>query len=79
MHDYSENMEAKIATFSLKGKADIWWEYVKNVKGVDEYDLTWNVFERRSTCQKYTLMIELRSFMSCGWVLRQMRSILERF
>jgi len=32
LHDYSENMKAKIATFCLKGKADIWWEDVKNVR-----------------------------------------------
>ena len=29
LHDYSENMKAKVATFSLKGKANIWWEGVK--------------------------------------------------
>lgn len=26
IHDYSENMEARISTFSLKVKANIWWE-----------------------------------------------------
>ena len=31
LHDYSENMKARIATFSLKGKADIWCKDVKNV------------------------------------------------
>jgi len=46
LHDYSENMKAKIATFSLKGKADIWLEDVKNVKGIHEDDLTWHEFER---------------------------------
>jgi len=34
LHDYSMNMKAKIATFSLKGKNSIWWEDVKNVKGI---------------------------------------------
>jgi len=42
LHDYSENVKAKIATFSLKGKADIWWEDMKNVKGIHEEDLTWH-------------------------------------
>ena len=46
LHDYSENMKAKIATFSLKGKVDIWWEDVKNVKGIYEEYLTWHAFER---------------------------------
>jgi len=25
LHDYSENMKIKVATFSLKGKENIWW------------------------------------------------------
>jgi len=29
MHDYTENMKARITIFSLKGKIDIWWEDVK--------------------------------------------------
>jgi len=46
LHSYSENMKAKVATFSLKGKANIWWEDVKNVKGIREEDLNWDDFER---------------------------------
>ena len=46
LHSYIDNMKAKIATFNLKGKADIWWEDVKNVKGIREDSLTWNEFER---------------------------------
>lgn len=45
-HDYLENMKAKIVTFSLKGKEKIWWEYVKNVRGIQEKELTWREFER---------------------------------
>jgi len=29
----------------LKGKEDMWWEYLKNVKGLREEELTWRVFE----------------------------------
>ena len=39
-------MKAKITTFSLKDKVDIWWEDVKNVKGIHEEDFTWHAFER---------------------------------
>ena len=39
-------MKAKIANFDLKGREDIWWEDVKNVRGIQEYELTWNEFER---------------------------------
>lgn len=46
LDDYSENMKTRIDTVSLKGKEDIWWEYVKNVRGIHEEDLTCTVFER---------------------------------
>ena len=34
LHDYFENMKAKITTFSIKGKTYILWEDVKNVRGI---------------------------------------------
>jgi len=46
MHDYIEKMKAKIANFSLKGKADIWWEYVKCVRGIKTKELSWHEFKR---------------------------------
>lgn len=45
-HSYSEMMKAKITTFNLKGKADVWLEDVKNVKGIKEEDFIWDDFER---------------------------------
>ena len=45
-HSYSENTKSKIAIFSIKGKAYIWWEDMKNVKGIREDELTWDEFER---------------------------------
>jgi len=45
-HDYSENMKSRITTFSLKGKADIWWEDMKNVRSIREEELTWSEFKR---------------------------------
>jgi len=46
LHYYSEKVKARIAMFSLRGKAEIWWEDVKNVRGIDEEELTWSEFER---------------------------------
>lgn len=46
LHDYSENMKARIALFSLTGKADIWLQDVRNSKEIHEDYLTWHVFER---------------------------------
>jgi len=34
LHDYIENMKAKIVIFSLKGKVGIWWEDVKQVRDI---------------------------------------------
>jgi len=45
LHDYLENMKARVATLSLKGKTNIWWEDMKNVRGINEEDLTWSEFE----------------------------------
>lgn len=44
IHSYSENIKVKAATFSLKGKANIWWEFMKNVKGIKEKELSWKEF-----------------------------------
>ena len=45
LNGYSENMRARVATFNLKGKANIWWGDVKNVRGIHEEDFIWNEFE----------------------------------
>ena len=39
-------MKARVATFNLNGKASIWWEDLKNVKGIHEEDLSWERFEK---------------------------------
>jgi hypothetical protein len=46
VHDFSENLKARVATFNLNGKASIWWEDLKNVKGIHEEDLSWERFEK---------------------------------
>ena len=56
LHDYSENMKARIATFSLRGRAAIWWEDVKNIRDIFEEELTWSEFERLFQ-KKYLLEI----------------------
>jgi len=34
LHDYIENTKVRIVIFNLKGKANIWWEYVKCVRDI---------------------------------------------
>lgn len=46
LHSYSKKMKAKITTFNIKGKVDIWWEDVNNFKGIREEELIWDEFGR---------------------------------
>jgi hypothetical protein len=39
-------LKAQVATFNLNGKASIWWEDLKNIKGIHEEDLSWEQFEK---------------------------------
>lgn len=45
LHDYSENMKARVDTFSLKGNVNFWYEDVKNIRHIHEEDLSWSEFE----------------------------------
>jgi len=46
LHEYIDNRKAWIAIFILKGKVDIWWEDVKQVRDIETYDLSWWEFKR---------------------------------
>jgi len=46
VHYYSKNLKAWITIFNMNGKASIWWEDLRNVKGVYEKDLSWKQFEK---------------------------------
>jgi hypothetical protein len=46
VHDYSENLKAQITIFNLNGKASIWWEDLRNVKGIHEKDFSWKQFKK---------------------------------
>jgi hypothetical protein len=59
VHNYSKNTKEKISIFNLNGGASIWWEDLKEVKGLKERKLTWKQFEkyfRKAYYQRNTLM-----------------------
>ena len=60
-------MKARVATFNLNGKASIWSEDLKNVKGVREEDLSreWfeKYFQKKYLSEKY-FDERLKSFMN---------------
>lgn len=46
LHDYTKNMKDKIVIFCLKGKEDIWREYVKWVRDINIKGLSSHAFKR---------------------------------
>jgi len=46
MYEYDHNLKARLAIFQLQGKATLWWEEVKIVKGVSEQTITWEKFQK---------------------------------
>jgi hypothetical protein len=42
----------RIAVFNMNGRASIWWEYLKEIKGLKERNLTWKQFEKY-LCKAY--------------------------
>jgi hypothetical protein len=41
-HNYSTNLEARIATYHLHGKVVIWWDQLKKFEHINENRITWN-------------------------------------
>jgi hypothetical protein len=46
LHNYSSNLEAKISTYHLHGKAVMWWDQLKQVEHINENRFTWKWFKK---------------------------------
>lgn len=46
LYEYDHKLKARLAIFQLQGKATMWWEEVKIIKGVSEQTITWEKFQR---------------------------------
>lgn len=46
LYEYDHNLKARLAIFQLQGKATLWWEEIKIVKGVIERNITWEKFQK---------------------------------
>ena len=53
IYNYSDELKAKMAIYNLTGKADIWWQHIKRVKGIKERYVTWKTFKRKYLSEKY--------------------------
>jgi hypothetical protein len=45
-HNYSSNLEARIATYHLHGKVAMWWDELKQVEHVNESRITSKQFKK---------------------------------
>jgi hypothetical protein len=45
LHDYPYQVEDRIPTYHLQGKASIWWDQIKKSKNLDEKRISWRWFK----------------------------------
>ena len=57
LQNYIHNMKAKVITFSLRGKPDIWWEDVRQTRDIRTKDLSWHelkrIFRKKYLSERY--------------------------
>ena len=41
IYNYFDELKDKMAIYNMNGKADIWWQDIKKVKGIKERYVTW--------------------------------------
>ena len=46
IYNYSNQLKARMAIYNLTGKADIWWQDLKRVKGIREKNINWSTFKK---------------------------------
>ena len=46
LYDYNGKLKAQLAIYQLREKATLWWEEVKNVRGIEDQDVTWDRFQQ---------------------------------
>jgi hypothetical protein len=46
LQNYSSNLEARISTYPLHGKASMWWDQLKQVELINENRITWKQFKK---------------------------------
>jgi hypothetical protein len=56
-------LKDQIDIFNLNGKASIWWEELRNVKGIHEKDLSWKQFKKHFK-KKSSLGFKKKGFKS---------------
>ena len=57
IYNYSNQLKARMDIYNILGKAYIWWQYLKRVKGIREKNLNWitlnNYFKKKFLFEQY--------------------------
>ena len=46
IYNYSNQLKARMAIYNISGEANIWWKYLKRVKGIKEKNINWSTFKK---------------------------------
>ena len=46
VNEYSSKLKVRLAIYQLRENANLWWEEVKNVWGIEDYNVTWDKFQQ---------------------------------
>ena len=46
IYNYSNQLKARMDIYNLSGKADIWWQDLKKVKGIRDKNVNWSTFKK---------------------------------
>ena len=46
IYNYSNQLKARMVIYNLTGKAYIWWQDLKRVKGIREKNINWSTFKK---------------------------------
>ena len=71
IYNYSNQLKARMAIYNVSGKADIWWQDLKRVKGIKEKNINWSTFKKYFKKIFYlsnTMKKELKNYMSLNQV-----------
>ena len=46
IYNYSKQLKTRMAIYNTTGKADIWWQDLKRVKGIRKKNINWSTFKK---------------------------------
>ena len=70
LHQYTPNMEARVAIYHLQGKATIWWDQLVKLKDIDKDKISWRKFNKyfqKEYLSEHYYDKKMEEFLSLSW------------